>query len=177
MKSGIYKIVNVKTGDFYIGSSVNLEKRRKSHTYLLKNNRNGCKILQNAWNKYGEDNFKWEILAYSPKEYLFKLEQFFVDCLEPKYNILIKDIRVPTSGKSEYKDKSLYVKYAKERLKNNSGFGQKNKQVEVYHKGKLIKTCESVSKCAEYLKYSISFISKAIKNKKIFDDYQVFFKV
>ena len=177
MKSGIYKIVNVKTGDFYIGSSNNLEKRRKSHLYLLKNNRNKCKILQNAWDKYGEENFEWEILAYTPKEYLFKLEQFFVDCLKPKYNILIDDVRVPTSGKSEYKNKSLYVKYAKERLKNNSGFGQKKKQVEIYFKGNLIKTCNSVSECATYLNYSISFISKAIKSKRIFDNYQVFFKV
>ena len=56
-------------------------------------------------------------------------------------------------------------------------FLTQEKQVEIYFKGNLIKTCNSVSECATYLNYSISFISKAIKSKRIFDNYQVFFKV
>ena len=37
--------------------------------------------------KYGLDCFKFEILAHCPREYLIKLEQWFLDNLKPSLNI------------------------------------------------------------------------------------------
>lgn len=59
--SGIYKIICCNN-KFYIGSSVNIDKRLKEHTGLLKRNKHPNKYLQNAWNKYRDKNFKYEII-------------------------------------------------------------------------------------------------------------------
>jgi len=39
MNGDIYKIANIVTGDFYIGSSVNINKRFNRHENMLKNNK------------------------------------------------------------------------------------------------------------------------------------------
>ena len=61
-KCGIYSIKNVINNKEYIGSSRNLYNRLHEHFHNLKNNKSHNSHLQNAWNKYGEDNFKFEIL-------------------------------------------------------------------------------------------------------------------
>lgn len=82
-KSGIYKItINNK---FYIGSACNLYQRIHSHKSNLLKNKHPNNHLQNSFNKY--KNFKFEILATCPKEYLLKLEQWFINGLEPTFNI------------------------------------------------------------------------------------------
>jgi group I intron endonuclease len=90
MNSGIYKIINIKTGDFYIGSSKNIVKRWKIHKSKLKNKNHINNILQSAWNKYGENNLILEILETCDKDKLYEKEQFYLDNLNPKYNIGLK---------------------------------------------------------------------------------------
>lgn len=75
MNSGIYKITNIITKDFYIGSSCQLNRRKRNHFVSLDRNINHSKILQRAYNKYGNSNFTFEVIATCPKEYLLKLEQ------------------------------------------------------------------------------------------------------
>ena len=58
---GIYKIICVNN-KFYIGSSTNIDRRLKEHTSLLKRNKHLNKRLQKDWNKYGEKNFRFEII-------------------------------------------------------------------------------------------------------------------
>lgn len=85
--SGIYKIVNLITREFYIGSAVNLVKREREHFSLLNNNLHPNYHLQNSFNKHGEENFKFEILEYCEKENLIIREQYYLDTLKPQYNI------------------------------------------------------------------------------------------
>lgn len=87
MKSGIYKIINLKDSKFYIGSAENFSRRFRNHKYYLKINKHHNNYLQNVFNKYGEENLKFEIIATCPKEYLVNLEQWFLDNLKPEYNI------------------------------------------------------------------------------------------
>lgn len=87
LKSGIYKITCKNSSEFYIGSAKNLTQRWITHLYYLKNNKHHNIILQRKYNKYGKDNFRFEILAKCPKEYLIKLEQWFLDNLKPVINI------------------------------------------------------------------------------------------
>jgi len=85
--SGIYKIINNKNGHFYIGSSSNLEYRRKEHLKRLKSNKHHSRYLQNAWNKYGKECFDFEIIEECENDKLLELEQFYLDKLKPEYNI------------------------------------------------------------------------------------------
>lgn len=62
MASGIYQIYCLVTNKRYIGSSVNLYKRKWQHTKELKTNIHDNRFLQRAWNKYGALNFKIETL-------------------------------------------------------------------------------------------------------------------
>jgi group I intron endonuclease len=86
MASGIYCIKNKINGKLYIGSSKDLDVRAKRHFYLLKHGKHYNGSLQGAYNKYGEDNLCFENLISSPKEYLIKVEQWFIDNLKPEYN-------------------------------------------------------------------------------------------
>lgn len=55
----IYKVTNLVNGKIYIGSSTNYERRIKYHTQYSGSN---CVVLKRAFDKYGLENFKWEIL-------------------------------------------------------------------------------------------------------------------
>lgn len=45
-KSGIYRIINVINNKFYIGSAINLRKRRNTHFEQLNNNKHHSIYLQ-----------------------------------------------------------------------------------------------------------------------------------
>lgn len=78
--SGIYKITNIKNNKIYIGSSKNINRRWNEHKRCLKNNDHHSGHLQNAWNKYGEENFKFEILEIvSNEDELKNIEQKWLD--------------------------------------------------------------------------------------------------
>jgi len=89
MDSGIYKIVNLQTGKYYVGSTKDFTTRKQSHFSRLKNNNHTNKHLQSAYNKYGIDNFKFEIIEYVQKELLLDIEQSYIDDSE-KENIYNK---------------------------------------------------------------------------------------
>jgi len=88
MSSGIYKIANKITGDFYIGSTNNITRRFGEHKTHLKNNKHPNIILQRACNKYG-----LETMHFQPVELVKDInnlttrEQYYLDTLDPKYNI------------------------------------------------------------------------------------------
>ena len=86
-ESGIYRIRNLVNNKFYIGSAVNLNKRKSQHFYYLRNNKHHNKPLQNSFNKYKKDNFIFEIMCYCHKEDLILNEQFYIDNYKPHYNI------------------------------------------------------------------------------------------
>jgi len=80
MKNVIYKIRNVVNGNFYVGSTVDSRKRFWEHRKQLRLNVHNCIYLQRAWNKYGEDCFKFEIIEQlDSKEALFPAEQLLLN--------------------------------------------------------------------------------------------------
>ena len=87
MNSGVYQIKNNANNNIYIGSSINFNQRKYKHFSNLRNNKHKNIHLQNSYNKYGEDSLNFSILAICPKEYLIKMEQWFIDNLNPEYNI------------------------------------------------------------------------------------------
>jgi hypothetical protein len=78
----IYKCTNIQNNKMYIGQTTqNFERYKKNHIKsALNNSDNDSKYFYCAIRKYGEQNFKWEILGYAnSKEELdeFEIETIF----------------------------------------------------------------------------------------------------
>ena len=84
--SGIYLIMNQVNGKGYVGQAVNIEERWKQHKYRLNGQYHGNKHLQNAWNKYGKDNFVFIILEKCAKSVLDQVEIFWIKFLDTYKN-------------------------------------------------------------------------------------------
>jgi len=83
---GVYKIANVNTGAFYIGSSNFLERRFGVHKTALRGNRHQNKHLQSSWNKHGEATFAFETLLICSEADMRFYEQLVMDAWGPNYN-------------------------------------------------------------------------------------------
>ena len=84
--SGIYKITNTITGDFYIGSSKNVKKRWTDHKAPSTWNKCPNNPLYKDMQKFGIDKFEFEILAEVEPGSLKEAEQKFIETLKPTYN-------------------------------------------------------------------------------------------
>lgn len=83
----IYQIVNTQNNKRYIGSSCDFKKRKNQHLKMLKNKTHHNNHLQNAWNKYKECSFKFEVLEECNLEQQFIREQYYLDNFKPEYNL------------------------------------------------------------------------------------------
>ena len=109
--SGIYKITNKITGDFYIGSSKNIKERWASHKWQSTWNRFPNNPMYQDMKKYGTDSFVFEILEIVEPEELKVTEQQFIETLKPAYN------QMNANGI----DVDKYKKYQKEYEKTDKG--------------------------------------------------------
>lgn len=75
---GIYCIENNVNHKKYIGQSVDIYHRWYEHTYELSRNIHHNAPLQNAWNKYGENNFSFTIIERCAAEELDEKEQYYI---------------------------------------------------------------------------------------------------
>lgn len=82
--SGVYKITNNITGDFYIGSSLDIKKRWANHKSPSRWKQCPNNPLYLDFQKYRLENFKFEIVEETSQ--LKEREQYFIDLLRPKYN-------------------------------------------------------------------------------------------
>ena len=98
LPAGIYRITNTETGVVYIGCSTQLPTRWNQHKRHLKKNKHRNGLLQKAYNEYGLEGLKFEVIkeypAYTPFEVLEREETKLI--LEhkikgiPMYNLSIK---------------------------------------------------------------------------------------
>lgn len=75
---GIYKITNLVNNKVYIGQSIDVESRFYAHLYMLRNKVHYNSHLQNTWDKYGENNFKFEIIEECRYELLDDREKYYI---------------------------------------------------------------------------------------------------
>jgi group I intron endonuclease len=93
--AGIYKIENLVNGKIYIGSSVDIKNRWRQHLGYFRSGKHGNLHFQRAWDKYGEENFKFDIMEKCDSSILSEREQFYIDFFDAcrsGYNIS------PTAG-------------------------------------------------------------------------------
>jgi len=84
---GVYTIKNSKNGKQYIGSSLNVRRRFITHRHLLNKGIHHCSHLQRAWNKYGKECFKFELLEEVERSELLEVrEQYWIDNVGLLYN-------------------------------------------------------------------------------------------
>lgn len=88
---GIYKITNKINGNAYIGQSVDIEKRWKSHKKraYCSTGKEFEKTLYRAIRKYGLDNFRFEVLEECSENNLNELEYYYIqkyDTYQNGYN-------------------------------------------------------------------------------------------
>lgn len=174
MAIGVYKITNLINGKFYIGSSRRLSQREKEHNYNLRKSGSNT-IIKSAVLKYGYENFKFEILdefifdKFATAAYIDELitsrEQYYVDTLNPAYNIRKKDV---TRNKGigyingERIEIPLSIREKKRLFPKNYG----RKSIDVYNAATLefIETINGVRKCAEKYKIDSKTISYHCKH-------------
>ena len=85
--SGIYAITNRQNGKQYIGSSIDLPKRRREHWNALLGGYHQNQHLQRSVNRYGLGAFAFDVLERCESEQLVDREQFYLDSLKPAYNM------------------------------------------------------------------------------------------
>lgn len=176
-KAGIYRWVNLLTGKTYIGSSRNLSARLKQYfniNYLesetTKNNSNIYRSLI----KNGYSNFKIEILEHCTLENLIDREQYYLDKLEPEYNILKKAGSLSGFKHSEATKELMSLN----RLNHSVSEETRERIAKALAKGnstivKNIKTNEIISflslrKAAEYLGIHHSYLAKLVSSNKFY---------
>ena len=136
--SGIYKITNTVTGDFYIGSSKDVKSRWGCHKCLSTWNEHPNNPLYKDMQKYGIDKFEFEILAEVESEKLKEAEQQFIEMLKPTYN----------SNRANGWDFERYKEYQKEYMKEY----MKSDKYKEYQKSDKYKEYQQSDKCKEYYK-------------------------
>ena len=135
--SGIYKITNILNDKFYIGSSVNLYGRNRSHYNSLKHGTHSNQKLQFAANKYGLDNFYFEVICLISESNLLIVEGEYIGRLKPEYNI----DSVDPNGKRTCSDstKKLIGEKSKQKFIDKPELleqqRQKMKKIGVWNKG------------------------------------------
>lgn len=158
---GIYCIMNINNKKQYIGSSTNIYNRLQKHFSLLNHNKHENIILQSSFNKHGKEYFIHFLIEECDESYLLEREQYFINCLNPYYNITKQVIRNTLSKKSRKK--------ISETLKYNYKNGYKQTQgtpIDVYDtKGTYIKSYDNAAECYRDLKISESSVFRVLSGK------------
>lgn len=88
MEYFIYEIRNIINGKRYIGCSKDVSVRFIKHKSRLKNNKHKNGYLQNAYNKYGESNFQYNILfKLNSESEMYEKEKTLISENDNLYNL------------------------------------------------------------------------------------------
>ena len=156
---GIYKIENKINNFIYIGQSNDIERRWKEHIYELNNNKHNNFHLQNAWNKYGCDNFKFEKIDECNIQELNEKEMFWISYY--KSNIRGYGYNVSAGGNSFFKGMS----HSDDTKSKMSKLRNPEKIVQIDFNGNLLNIWRSASHVSRTLNISANSIIRCAENK------------
>lgn len=112
-ETGVYKIINIVNNKFYIGStSESFIKRWSHHINALRRNTHKNIHLQNAFNKYGEKSFKFEIIETCSKDLCLIREQVYLNTCTKDNSYNINPIASALSNIEETINKQIESKKA-----------------------------------------------------------------
>lgn len=171
-KCGIYIITNIINGHRYIGSAKNLYKRLYDHKWELNKNKHTNNYLQNAWNKYGEDNFEYGILEYCEENIRLNRETYYVDIIKPEYNLRGVNTEAILDHTKETKEKisnSIKQCYVSGKLDSIHCY------IYSIRNWELVKECVSVNEASEYLGMKSSVRSNIVEHRLFKNEFIVRF--
>lgn len=181
INAGIYVIEIDGCEKFYIGSTLDLKRRRRDHERLLLKGTHKNLHLQNAFNKHGKDSYKFGIIAIceKDKDFLLDLEQKIIDSYD--FNNLFnfnRFTRVTT------KDNDIDYNYIKNVFKDTAGGIDRGEILKKYNLSKpnhyniiirrsyswievdkdiVRKAQDTLRKCDKYSKKDLRFIKDNYK--------------
>lgn len=81
---GIYRVTNLINGKTYIGQSIDIQRRFWEHRCVSHESNRHLKF---ALQKYGKENFKYEILEECDESMLDERERYYIEKFKPEYNV------------------------------------------------------------------------------------------
>ncbi|WP_309118383.1 GIY-YIG nuclease family protein [Paenibacillus sp.] len=90
--AGAFRLVHVESGKSFVGTTPDVNAMKNRILFQLKMGSNWIKALQNDWNEYGEDAFRYEVLElfkppedgmYNLKKELERMELEWLERLQP----------------------------------------------------------------------------------------------
>ena len=121
--SAVYKISNTVTGDCYIGSSKDVNRRWAEHKWPSSWKRFPNNPMYLNMQKYGTDKFDFQILEEVEVTHLKEAEQQFIELLKPTYNSIRAngwDFDGYKEYKKEYQKSDKCKEYQKEYYQQKS---------------------------------------------------------
>lgn len=177
-KTGIYQIKNILNGKLYIGSTKrSFHSRKTKHLLSLINNRHYNEHLQNSWNKYGSDNFVFEILLIIDKDITF-WEAEFIKKYKSDDRLFGYNIASVENYKFNYtiSENHNYEKSLRklDKLNKINGLYSKerglNKPIKIYTTdGIYIETLKSGKELCEKYSMGKSYLSTCLSKRKLFN--------
>lgn len=184
MMIGIYCITNIQNNKKYIGKSFDIEKRINGHKKMLNEKFHHNFHLQNSWEKYGENNFVFEIIEFGNfnNDELNKKEMYWINFYKsynPQYGynktyggdggILTKEIREKISKSSMGK---ILSNETKSKLsiafsgKNNPMYGKRGSLHPGYGLKRSQEFKDNLSKKLKGHKVSKEQVEKMLKHRR-----------
>jgi len=156
MKSGIYCFENLADKKKYVGQSKRIKNREKSHLYVLKSKKKKDSMyFQNAWNNYGEKNFKFWIVEKCTIEQLDEKEIYWIKTLHS--HVSENGYNISWGGKSPMKNRIHSDKSKKLISENHVGMlgkthsDETKKAISEANKGRKLseETCKKMSEARQ----------------------------
>lgn len=190
--SGIYLIQNIENGKCYVGSSYNIRKRLFWHFNRLDSGGHPNNKLQNSYNKYGRDKFRFIPILNCPTEYNHILEQWVKDKSEYNcgYNIAIncdspnRGLVLTQQQKDKISNNNKGFKWSEEQkqqlknrlksIKEKDPIAFKNSRLNNFNKTIFRGEINGNSKLTDIQRIDIiNLISKGEKTKEILKKYPI----
>ena len=128
---GIYCIENTVNHKKYIGQSIDIRQRWHEHKHELNNGIHSNSYLQNSWNKYGKQNFRFSTIIECDKYDLNDFEEYFIgyfSTLNRKYGFNLRNAGSNGSLSQETKDKLKELMTGRYDGRLNPFYGKKHNE-------------------------------------------------
>lgn len=171
----IYEILNTVNGKRYIGCTKNTEKRFSQHRRALEANNHWNPYLQNAYNKYGGNNFQYNtIIAFNSEDDMYFNERKIISESEEIYNIAEGGLGGDTYSKRTEEQMEITRKklsdIAKVRNKKNLELHREN-GIKLWeddeYREKVLNSVRERSKDPEYREKVSEGVKKALEDPKM----------
>lgn len=107
--SGVYKILCLVNGKFYIGSSKNIKQRWNEHWSEKERAKTNNQIMYDDMRKYGKENFRIYVI-YEGEDYKH-IEKVVTYNLQPEYNIRNKTRKEPQPRIKRWATRNEYMRH------------------------------------------------------------------